>query len=203
MERELLVYEAELSSEQLLSLREHVTLGESALESEALNKEILDMVRFHHERHNGKGYPYGLSNVEILVFGRIAGVVDAFDAMTSHRPYAEVMSPSQAIRVLNENRDTAFQAAVVDEFIQAIGIYTAGTLVQLSSGEVAVVVAEGRIRRLGPTVMVLLDADKQPLSSPNTIDLSELRSDALGNPLDIVTSLEADAFGINISALTI
>lgn len=203
IDKELLNRESELSEEDHQLLQDHVMLGETTLARQNLSPDILDMVRFHHERHDGSGYPFGLSQNEIPVFGRIAGVVDAFDAMTSHRAYAKGMSPSQAIRVLNQDRDRGFQAAIVDEFIQAIGIYPAGTLVELSTGEVGVVIAEGRIRRLRPKLMVILNADKEPLRTPVTLNLGDVRSDPSGQPLNIVTSLESDAYGINIAALEI
>ena len=83
------------------------------------------------------------------------------------------------------------------EFIQAIGIYPAGTLVELTSGEVAVVVSEYRSRRLRPRVLLLLDGDKQPLAEARMLDLLETTEDATGRPLEILTSLAPGAHGID------
>jgi hypothetical protein len=159
------------------------------------------MAAYHHERHSGRGYPNGLAGTDIPVFARIAGIVDCYDAITSQRAYANPMSPSQAIKLLYQWRDVHFQAELVEEFIQAIGLYPAGTLVQLSSGEVAIVVAESRTRRLRPNVMVLLDADKKPIDDIRTIDLMQETHMENGEPLDIVDSLEAEAYGIDMSAI--
>jgi len=170
-------------------------------DSGLMNSDVLDMVSHHHERHNGAGYPHRLRGEQIPIFARIAAVVDCYDAITSQRSYAQPIAPSRAIKMLYDWRDIDFQAEIVEEFIQAIGIYPAGTLVELSSGEVAVVVAEYRTRRLRPQVMVLLDAHKKPLEEPHFIDLLHQGEDADGTALEIVGSLEAEAYGIDMAAI--
>ena len=157
------------------------------------------MVAHHHERYDGSGYPSGLVRDEIPPFARIAGIVDTYDALTTKRHYAKAVSPSDAIKILYEARDEDFQAELVESFIQAIGIYPAGTLVELSSGEVGVVVAEYRTRRLRPKVMLLLDANKNRLAISKLIDLQET-TDYSGSPsLSIKKSLEPEAYGIDLS----
>jgi len=199
---ELLNAERALSDEEFQLLRSHVEKGvEMIKETGLMNADVLDMVAHHHERHDGSGYPQGLKGDEIPVFARIAAIVDCYDAITSHRSYARAIPPSTAIKMLYEWKDVDFQAELVEEFIQAVGIYPAGTLVELSSGEVAVVVAEYRTRRLRPQVMVLLDADKQPLSTIKTIDLITETTTSDGRKLDIVSSLEPDAYGIDMTAI--
>ncbi|MCB1698443.1 MAG: HD-GYP domain-containing protein, partial [Halioglobus sp.] len=105
------------------------------------------------------------------------------------------------IKKLYEWRDVDFQAELVEEFIQAVGIYPAGTLVELSSGEVAVVVAEYRTRRLRPKVMVLLDANKLPVTEVKIVDLLNQQSTADGKALEITSSLEPEAYGIDMTAI--
>ena len=166
-----------------------------------MNKDVLDMVAHHHERHDGSGYPNGLSGDRIPVYARIAAIVDCYDAITSHRSYARAIPPSAAIKKLYEWRDVDFQAELVEEFIQAVGIYPAGTLVELSSGEVAVVVAEYRTRRLRPKVMVLLDANKLPVTEVKIVDLLNQQSTADGKALEITSSLEPEAYGIDMTAI--
>ncbi|EED36641.1 HD-GYP domain protein [Luminiphilus syltensis NOR5-1B] len=203
LDPELFLRPDQLTPEEWVVMQTHVGLGIAALEGTGVNRDVLDMIQHHHERFDGSGYPSRLKGDEIPVFGRIAAVIDTFDAMTSQRVYARAISPSEAIHKLNKYRDTTLQAEIVDEFIQAIGVYPAGTIVELSSGEIAVVVAEGRVRRLRPTVTVLLDADKLPVDKPYVIDLRERLNDGHGKPLDIKTSLPSDAYGIDIADLTI
>ena len=90
---------------------------------------------------------------------------------------------------------------MIEEFIQAIGIYPAGTLVELSSGEIAIVVAEYRTRRLRPQVMIMLDKNKQPLEDIRFIDMLAVPFTEDGQPLDIVNSLEPGAYGIDMTSI--
>ncbi|MBN7795658.1 HD-GYP domain-containing protein [Parahaliea mediterranea] len=202
LDQALLRADRPLTEEELVQVRRHVALGvDMVRETGLMNQDVLDMVAHHHERHDGSGYPAGLGGDQIPVFARIAAIVDCYDAITSHRAYARATSPSAAIKMLYEWRDVDFQAELVEEFIQAVGIYPAGSLVELSSGEVAVVIAEYRTRRLRPRVMVLLDADKQPVADMHTLDLKEQTQTAAGEPLDIVGSLEPEAYGIDMTGI--
>ena len=199
---DLLSADRALSEDEFELVRSHVGKGiEMIRETGLMNTDVLDMVMHHHERHDGSGYPQGLRGDEIPVFARIAAIVDCYDAITSHRSYARAIPPSTAIKMLYEWKDIDFQAELVEEFIQAVGIYPAGTLVELSSGEVAVVVAEYRTRRLRPQVMVLLDENKEPVSTIKTIDLISETTTSDGRKLDIVSSLEPDAYGIDMAAI--
>jgi putative nucleotidyltransferase with HDIG domain len=198
---ELLRAERELTTEEAAAMAGHVDHGLEILqECGILNQDVVDMVAHHHERYDGSGYPNGLRRDQIPPFARIAGIVDTYDALTSKRHYANAVSPSEAIKLLYESRDEDFQAELVEAFIQAIGIYPAGTLVELSSGEVGVVVAEYRTRRLRPQVMVLLDANKRRLPRTKLIDLQDASANS-GSPLSIRTSLEPEAYGIDLSSV--
>ena len=202
LNKDLLKAKRRLTSKELKIMKKHVEIGVKLLkEGGLMNQDVIDMVSHHHERHNGEGYPQGLVGDQIPVFARIAAIVDVYDAITSDRIYAKAISPSLAIKQLYDWKDIYFQGELVEEFIQAIGIYPAGTLIELSSGEVAVVVAETRSRRLRPQVMLLLDRDKQPLDDIDIIDLLEVTQTEDGRPLDIVKSLQPDAYGIDMSAI--
>jgi putative nucleotidyltransferase with HDIG domain len=202
VDRELLNAGRPLTEGEFEQVRDHVKLGVEMIQGSGLmNQEVLGMIAHHHERHDGSGYPDGLRGDDIPIFARIAAIVDCYDAITSHRSYARAIPPSTAIKMLYEWRDIDFQAELVEEFIQAVGIYPAGTLVELSSGEVAVVVAEYRTRRLRPQVMVLLDAEKQPVAEVRTINLLEQTETGDGRPLDIVGSLEPQAYGIDMAGI--
>jgi putative nucleotidyltransferase with HDIG domain len=202
VEAELLNTGRPLTDDEFQQVRNHVKLGvEMIAGSGLMNQDVIDMITYHHERHDGSGYPEGIRGDDIPVFARIAAIVDCYDAITSHRSYARAIPPSTAIKMLYEWKDIDFQGELVEEFIQAVGIYPAGTLVELSSGEVGVVVAEYRTRRLRPRVMVLLDENKQSLPEIKTIDLLSQKETAAGEPLNITGSLEPDAYGIDMTAI--
>lgn len=160
---------------------------------------LVEIVSRHHERIDGSGYPAGLRDGAIGLRAEMAGLVDTFCAMTSKRAYDEPLSTQRALEALGRQRDVKFSANVVDGFIQCIGLYPAGTLVELNSGEVAVVIAQNRVRRMQPRVLVLLCADKTPNHHPPTLDLLYSPLTPAGEPYRILRALPTGAHGIDPS----
>ena len=171
---ELLTKPGQLSDKEMALMRRHVTFGLEILDKAGdANPQVIDMVAHHHERYNGTGYPKGISGNSIPVFGRIAGIVDAYDAMITPRPYAKLISSYDALRKLHKLADVEFQAEIIEQFTKAIGAFPTGTLVELNTGEVAIVTRQNQIRRLRPEVMAIMDTDKQLLDDFRVIDLNE------------------------------
>ena len=162
-----------------------------------VNRNIVSIVMHHHERHDGKGYPRGIAGTGIPVNGRIAALVDCFDAITSERPYSTAVSAYDAVQMIYEWRDKDFQADIVEQFIQCIGLYPTGTLVELNSGEVGLVIAQNRVRRLRPKIMLVLDANKVAYEINPTLDLIEEPLDTDGNVIEIRRPLAPDSYGIS------
>jgi HD-GYP domain-containing protein (c-di-GMP phosphodiesterase class II) len=170
----LLEKEGSLTEVERAYLRTHVDHGlEIVRESPDVDNRVLDMIATHHERFDGTGYPRGLKGNQIPVFGRIGGIVDSYSAMTRDRPYARAMPPFDAMRELTALSDKHFQSEMVEQFIQAVGVFPAGTLVELNTGEIAIVLKEHRTSRLQPEIAVVLDSKKQPLAEIRIIDLIE------------------------------
>ncbi len=187
-----------LTQEEFDIIKSHVDIGVKLLkDTTEATRVVLEMIATHHERHNGQGYPKQLKGTQIPIFGRVAAIADCYDAMTSERTYAPAVSPSFAVRKLYEWRNIDFQAELIEEFIQAIGIYPAGTLVELSSGEVGIVIAENRERRLRPKVLLLLDQQKLPIKDSRILNLRDIECTDTGASLDIIASLEPGAYGIS------
>jgi HD-GYP domain-containing protein (c-di-GMP phosphodiesterase class II) len=153
-------------------VKRHVQYGLEIVESSGVaHPDVVAGVAQHHERLNASGYPRGLHDADISPIGKMAGIVDSFSAITSIRPYAQPVSPYAAMQQLQGWADTYFNAGLVELFIQAIGIFPVGTLVELSTGEFAVVLEQGRGRRLKPKVLVVSAPDKTPLEVPFVLDL--------------------------------
>ena len=132
---------------------------------------LADIVLQHHERQDGSGYPHGLSGRQITIDGAIAGLVNSYCALTSKRDYAEQLSPSNALSRLYNLRGKLFHEALVEQLIQCIGIYPVGSVVELNSGEMAIVIAQNLVRRLQPRVMIVLDPSGKPARPQIVIDL--------------------------------
>lgn len=195
---ELLSKRAPLTAAEVDLVHQHVQHGLDIIDSTPnLSPRIREIVATHHERHDGSGYPFRLAGSEIPIFGRIMGVVDSYEAMTSTRPYAKSRSPHQAVNELYLLRGKLFQAELIEQFIQNCGIYPTGSLVELSNGQVAVVTDVHSLKRLRPRVMLLLDADKLPLQQFKVLDLGEVEEDERGQPLTVKSGLPTGAYGID------
>lgn len=187
-----------LTPSERVELRKHVDYSLEILAGlPGIPSQVMQMVAEHHERFDGSGYPNRLLGKAISPLGKIAGLVDTYDAMTSDRPYARAMTSVEAVSRLYELRNTEFQAQLVEEFIQAIGVYPTGTLVQMSNQEVGVVIAQNPERRLRPKLLILLDGDKKPVVRPRYVDMLTSSHDSAGEPLRILTSLLPGAFGVD------
>jgi HD-GYP domain-containing protein (c-di-GMP phosphodiesterase class II) len=182
------------------SLQDHVRLGAATLEADPKADAFMkSMVLTHHERLDGSGYPNALSGDAIPLAGRIAAIIDSYDAMISDRHYAKGRSTYEAVRELKRLGKTSFQPELVELFIQAVGVFPAGTLVELNTGEVGVVIAQNRFRRLRPEVMLILDGQKKIREEFLLIDLQMyIENNDAGNPaLWITQGLEPGAFGVD------
>ena len=115
--------------------------------------------------------------------------------MTSDAVYRCAISSHKALRTLYARKDEEFQAGLIEQFIQCIGVYPVGSLVELTTGEVGVVLSQNRVRRLRPEIMLILDEHKKAIESGAVIDLMKELSDSSGNPLEIKDVLEPGAYG--------
>ncbi len=173
IKRSLLEKAEPLTVDEKLLLRNHVEQGVEILASlPETDHTTLVIVETHHERYDGSGYPYGLAGSEIPYFGQIAGLVDTFDAMISKRPYAKQRTPAQVMDWLYQQRGRLFDSELVDNFIQAVGLYPAGTVVELTDGSVGLVLSHNREKRLRPEILLLRDRSRKLLEKPKVVDLS-------------------------------
>jgi len=186
-----------LTEEDTLTIKQHVQFSMDIINTDkGVNDKIKGMVQYHHERVNGNGYPHQLTGEHIPLFAKIAAIVDCYDAITSNRNYAKAISSQEAVKKLYEWRGKDFQSELVEEFIQSIGLYPSGTLVELSTGEVAVVVTGSRTRRLRPKIMMILNADKSMREDYVMCNLMHTPKDEKGKPYDIVHALPVGSYGI-------
>jgi HD-GYP domain-containing protein (c-di-GMP phosphodiesterase class II) len=200
--RDLLDKPGRLTEEEFDLVKQHVEYGLEVVSSgpTTVRPEILEGIAQHHERLNGLGYPKGLKGQQIGIYGRMAGIADCFTALTSPRPYAEVLSVSDAMMRLYKWGDDLFSQPLVEKLVQAIGVFPVGSLVELSSGEVAIVVRHNRVRRLQPTVLVIAGRDKLPLMRFATLDLLSAGTGATGGQIHVHRGLPAGAYGLDTSA---
>jgi HD-GYP domain-containing protein (c-di-GMP phosphodiesterase class II) len=188
-----------ISEEKRNRLRKHVEYGAKILAaSGGVADTVADMVLCHHERFDGSGYPQGMYGNQIPPFGRIAGIADCYDAMTSETPYSGPMAAYDAARALNGMRGKQFAPEVVEHFLAAMGMFPVASLVELSDGSVAVVLEQNPNNALRPKLLLLLDRNRAPIAEPRVLELRDRPLDATrSGALWIVNGLEHGAFGID------
>ena len=117
---EVLQKAAALNDEEWAEMRRHSEIGETILLEVEDYAEVAQIVRSHHERVDGAGYPDGLTRDRIPVLARVIAVADAYNAMTSDRPYRKAMAPQVAITQLVNGRGTQFEPGLVDAFVRVL-----------------------------------------------------------------------------------
>lgn len=186
---------SEAESEQL---RAHVGYSVEMLrDSGNFPPEVIETVKGHHERYDGSGYPKGLRGDNIGMDAELAGLIDTYCAMTRRRVFRPAVSSQKALETLSRLRDTQFRAAIVDQFVQCVGLYPIGSLVELNSGEVAIVIQQNQVRRLKPRLLILLAPDKSVERHPRNLDLIYEPSTPTGEPYRIIKALPLNAYGID------
>ena len=186
-----------LDPEAMKLMRGHVQRSMEVLDQAGVTgKWARELVAAHHERHDGSGYPDGLAGDRVPLAGRMGGIVDTYDALRSDRPHRNGESRHGALQALYRARDRMFQAEVVEQFLQCLGVYPTGSLVELNTGEVGVVMAQNQVRRLRPRLMLLLDTEKKPYEPYRDIDLMQHGVDLADGGVKIAQALEPGAYGL-------
>jgi HD-GYP domain-containing protein (c-di-GMP phosphodiesterase class II) len=176
---EILNKPGRLTDAEFQVMRGHVNHGREVLWGAAgISPLALSVALEHHERVNGKGYPAGLSADRISAHGKMAAIVDVYDAMTSDRVYHKGMPPYLALRHLLAGAGSDFDAELTQRFIQCVGIYPLGSVVRLASGRIGVVVEANAEEPLAPVVRVVLDAKTRRFLTPRTLDLAHQSGDS-------------------------
>lgn len=188
-----------LTDDEFKVMKTHPTEGYKLLRNdESLNKQILSIVVFHHERLDGNGYPKGLKEYEIDPLVRITSIVDVYDAITSDRCYHDGVTPAAAMEDLFKWAEGNFDAQLLQCFIKCLGIYPIGSLVQLNTGDVGVVVTSDEGRRLQPIVMLVMNEKGKHYTPRRMVNLSDRMWEQSGNLMKIVKVLEPGYQGINV-----
>ena len=107
-----------LTDEEYHDIKNHPSIGEHILQPAKIFNDIIPMVKHHHERFDGRGYPVGLSGENIPLYARIVCIADAFDAMTSDRSYRPRYTLFKALEELEKCKGTQFDPTLVDVFVK-------------------------------------------------------------------------------------
>jgi HD-GYP domain-containing protein (c-di-GMP phosphodiesterase class II) len=199
VDQQVLNKPGKLSGAELEHIKTHAGFGYRLLVGhEDLPASVAEAAYGHHERLDGSGYPRQLMGDLISRITRIISIVDCFDAITSNRIYDRARTVKDAFKVLMDLRECQFDAELVMRFIEWLGIFPVGTLVELHTGEVGLVVEKHPRLQLRPKVVVLIDeAGKR--CAPRFLDLAKVTVDAQAKPYRITAGLPDGALGLFMS----
>jgi HD-GYP domain-containing protein (c-di-GMP phosphodiesterase class II) len=161
-----------LDPEEQAIMRTHPLVGLELLPGDVIGPLAKSVVRSHHERWDGSGYPNGLAGTDISEFARIAAVADVFDAITSERPYARAAQPYVGVRAILEGSGTYFDPTIVESFRKVVAPYPPGSEIVLGDGRRGVVVSVPVNDLEHPVVRIGFDPSNKQIE-PYEIDLGE------------------------------
>jgi HD-GYP domain-containing protein (c-di-GMP phosphodiesterase class II) len=161
-----------LTEEEFALLRKHPRLGyEQVKKTPGFSQEILMGIYDHHERYNGGGYPRGVAGDAISLTGRVLGIADVYDALSSTRSYKEAVLPHRVLGIMYQMRSEDFFPGYMEQFIRMLGIYPVGSVVELQDGHVGVVSGSNKATPTKPRVLIIRDKEGK-LLQPYECDTS-------------------------------
>ncbi|HEX6930206.1 MAG TPA: HD-GYP domain-containing protein [Gammaproteobacteria bacterium] len=156
---EILDKPGRLTAEEFNVVKRHPVDGYEIMKAtNQIPAQALQIIRFHHERISGRGYPDGLRGDQISTAVLITAICDVYDAITSERVYHHGIGADQGLHAMYQMAPSDFGRELVQEFIKCIGIYPVGSLVELGTGAIGVVMTKDPHNKLRPVVMLVRDA---------------------------------------------
>lgn len=183
-----------LNEDEWVEMQRHVQYGQEVLlKSQGISDVAMSICAQHHERLDGTGYPQQLKGKQINTYGRLASVVDIYDALTADRVYHQGKTPFEAMKILITLGDNHLDKAFVYEFIRCMSVYPVGTLVELNNGKLGVVLQANSQNPSAPEVRVFFNFKHKHFENPQVVDLAKK---ALG--LTVVAAHDPRALNIDI-----
>jgi HD-GYP domain-containing protein (c-di-GMP phosphodiesterase class II) len=200
----LLKNEDNLTESELIEYQRHVDLTLEALKIMGRTPQpIITIIRAHCERFDGSGYPMKLEGDEIPLLAQIAGLVTYYEEITNRRTQSLSLDPTRAVEHLYKLRDKKFMGELVEEFIASIGIYPVGSIVELNSKEIAIIIEQNAKNQLLPQVLILRDVNRKPVTLFKVLDLDKISESAKdGVKPKIVNTYALGTFGIDVEEVT-
>lgn len=162
-----------LTDAERATVEQHVNMGHKVLsKAQGLSPLSLEIIQDHHENVDGSGYPNGKTAEQLSMYGKMAKIVDCYDAITADRSYQGAKTPVSAFKILRSESGTTFDQDLVNEFIKCMGIHPVGTLVKMKSNKLGIVIKSNPVNPISPTVNVFYSIGNKCYIEPKIIDLS-------------------------------
>ncbi|MFL0802048.1 MAG: HD-GYP domain-containing protein [Agarilytica sp.] len=198
---EILEKPGKLTTKEMNMMKAHTVHGRNLLLSTpSIDPIVIDAAYSHHERIDGAGYPRKMPAEKISRFSRIISIVDTYDAITADRCYSKARPSTVALKIIYEERGKQFDDELALQFIKAIGLFPVGSVVELYSGEIAIVVETNQLRRHLPRVVIVLDRAHKEKEHHKIVDLLHIEEGDLSSDFLIKKVLPDGEFGVYLRA---
>lgn len=171
--KEILNKPGSLKDDEFVIMKQHPLMGVEMLKNTPLLPSVLATVKDHHERWNGKGYPYGLIGNNIHMDAQIVAVTDVYEALTANRPYRKGLPPYHALEMIIAWSGKDFNPKIVQAFRESLILYPENAIVTLNTREIGVVVAVPLKMPTRPLIRLLFDNNGRFLNREIYVDLMQ------------------------------
>ncbi len=195
---EILNKPGSLDDFEMSIMRKHTVYGRNVLMSARnVYPGAVDVAHDHHENFLGTGYPRSLNKTALSMFTKLVAVVDTYDAITSDRVYQRGKPHLVALGILVKGMNSHYEANFVTQFINCVGFYPQGNVVELSTGEVGIIVEQNKVDRLKPKILLVQDENKSPIDG-KILDLAVNTLDENGKRYAVKQVVRAQDYGIDL-----
>lgn len=172
--KEIIDKPGRLTDEEYEEIKKHPLYGYESIKNEIdISPTTKVVVLMHHEKLNGTGYPQGFAGESIHESARICSICDVFDAMTSDRSYRQALSFAEAAGFLESSAGTHFDKSLVELFLKCIPLYPSGTIVQLNTGAIGIIMRCNAEKITRPVIRLLYNLKTKVKYNNYVIDLME------------------------------
>jgi putative nucleotidyltransferase with HDIG domain len=190
----------QLTADEKKIMEQHTTYGAEILRQQlGIPESAAQVAHSHHERMNGRGYPRGLKGDEIDFFSKIVAIVDVYESVTNNPNVKIKISCSDALKSIYSMCDTYFDRELVEDFIKCLGIYPIGSVVELNTKEIAIVVSVKPGKHLLPTVMIVIASEGIAYYPPKMVNLDNFKNKDGSPQLFIINVITPESVGIDLS----
>jgi len=191
--KEIIDKPRKLNSKEWNIIKSHVDNGMEMVERMGeLSDTIMNTIANHHERLDGTGYPSAKAGKYIGIYGRMAAIVDTYDALTSDRPWRKALAPTAALKQLLADDSGKIDPSLVQQFIKCIGVHPVGSLVKLKSDRLGIIIKANTTEPLKPVVMCFYSLSSGMHTELKRVDLGMVKD-------EIITSVRPEEFKINLN----
>ena len=193
---EILNKPGKLTDEEFTIMKTHANHSIDIIKkTPGISKLSLEVAALHHEKLNGEGYPFQVEGKDIHKYGRMIAICDIFDALTANRCYKDGFTHNKAFSILRELANSNhLDAKLVDQFIQCIGVFPIGSLVQLESRKLAIVEQRNEEDPTNPKVRSFYSVKLNQYLNTQDIDLTETED-------YIVKGVRAEEFDLDMNTI--